>query len=495
MKQPNIKLNYIYRTIYEILIVLIPLITTPYVSRVLGADGVGIYSYTSSIMTYFTLFAALGTATYGEREIARNRDNKELASKLFFEIELLTIITSSICILIWIMFILLSVEYRYYYIALMPLLFSTMADISWFFSGYEQMKYIVLRNSLCKIVGVILLFSLVNEKNDLVTYMIINSVISLVGNLSMWTYLPKMIVKVDLHTLQLKKHFKETLIYFIPTIATSIYTVLDKTLIGIITQDSFQNGYYEQATKIINIVKSVVFTSLNVVMGARISYLFMQKKYDEIKNRIERSISFIFLLGYGSLFGIIAVANEFVPLFFGESYEPVISLLYVMSPLIIIIGISNCLGTQYYTPAGLRLKSAKIIILGSFINLVCNLILIPKLGANGAAIGSLIAELSITILYVIKCDGYLSLRVIIKYSYKRIIAGVIMLFIIKLVDTFIILDALFILLLEIIIGLLVYFVVLFIMKDSLLIEMISLVLKYIVALFKRGRDNNDRFES
>ena len=141
MNQPSVKKNYIYRLSYEILILLTPFITTPYVSRVLGADGIGIYSYTSSIMTYFTLFAALGTASYGAREIAQHRDDRQKSSKLFWEIELMTVGTSLICLLVWIFVILFSSGYRYYYLALTQTLFGTMADISWYFTGYEQIKY------------------------------------------------------------------------------------------------------------------------------------------------------------------------------------------------------------------------------------------------------------------------------------------------------------------------------------------------------------------
>jgi len=294
MTQPSVRKNYIYRLFYELLILITSLITAPYVSRVLGADGVGVYSYTSSIMSYFTLFAALGTVSYGAREIAQHRDDQQASSKLFWEIELMTVFTSSVCIVAWIVVILVSTNYRPYFLALLPLLFGTMLDISWYFTGYENVKNIVIRNSLCKIAGIVALFLFVREKSDLTLYILLNSLITLIGNLSMWTYLPRMLTKVDFHTLRFKCHLKETMVYFVPTIATSIYTVLDKTLIGVITQDEYQNGYYEQANKIINLVKSLVFTAVNSVVGARMSYLFSKDMQDEIHRRITRSMDFIF---------------------------------------------------------------------------------------------------------------------------------------------------------------------------------------------------------
>lgn len=297
MYEPSVKKNYVYRLFYEILAVITPFITAPYVSRVLGADGIGIYSYTSSIMTYFTLFAALGTATYGAREIAQHRDNKIETSKLFWEIELMTVGTSLVCLIVWGFVILFSKEYRWYYIALVPTLLGTMFDVSWFFTGLEQIKYIVLRNTICKFLGIVLLFLLVHEKQDLIIYVLINSGISLFGSLSMWSYLPKILKKIDFKTLTFKKHFNETLVYFIPTIATSVYTILDKTLIGAITNSTYENGYYEQATKIINIMKSVVFSALNAVMGSRISYLFAKKKIIEIKKKINSIYRLYFFAG------------------------------------------------------------------------------------------------------------------------------------------------------------------------------------------------------
>ena len=164
MQQPNIKRNYIYRLIYEILILITPFITTPYVSRVLGADGVGIYSYTTSIVTYFTLFAALGTASYGSREIARNRDNPEQYSKLFWEIELMTVLTSLVCLVGWVIVIIFSKEYRPYFIALTPMIFATMFDVAWFYTVHEKIIYSVSLNAVFKVIGVLLLFVFVKEK-------------------------------------------------------------------------------------------------------------------------------------------------------------------------------------------------------------------------------------------------------------------------------------------------------------------------------------------
>lgn len=388
---PSVKKNYIYHLMFEILKIILPIITAPYISRVLEPDGTGIYGYTTANLTYFLLIAALGTASYGTREIAQHRNNKEEYSKLFWEIELLSVCTSLFALVLWGCFILLTNQYKLYYLVLTPALLSNIFDISWFFTGQEQVKYIVIRNIVFKLIGVFCLFTFIKQKDDLLLYALINSVITLLGSMSMWTYLPKMLAKVDFKTLSIKRHFKQTLVYFVPSIATSIYTVLDRTLIGLITGNPFQNGYYEYATQIMNMVKTVVFVSVNAVLGARISFLYSENKTDEIKERIHKSMDYVMLLAVGCTFGLIGVSNTFVPAFFGDKYLPVITMLNLMSPLVIIIGISNCIGSQYYTPSGNRAQSSRYLIYGSIINLIMNLILIPRYEAQGAIIASVVA--------------------------------------------------------------------------------------------------------
>ncbi len=480
MESPSIKKNFIYSSVYQVLVLIIPFITAPYVSRVLGPEGVGIYSYTSSIMTFFTLFAALGTASYGSREIARHRDNAEEASKIFWEIEFVTVGTSLLCLAAWTGVIIFSKEYRCYYLALTPLLLGTLFDISWFFNGLECMKYNVLRNSICKIAGVAFIFLLVREKTDLIRYVLINSFVTMLGNLSMWTYLPRFLVSVDWRKFEVKKHVKETLVYFVPTVAGSVYTVLDKTLIGAITKNLYENGYYEQATKIINMIKALVFTSVNTVMGPRISYLFAQHRTEEIRYRIEKSMNYILLLGYACVFGLIGIASSFVPVYFGDGYDGVIWILYILAPIVLIIGVSNCLGSQYYTPAGLRAFSSKIIIIGAVANLCANLFLIPWFGSKGAALGSIVAELLISVLYVRFSKGYMTLRILWKHSWKRMIAGILMLCVVKMLQKLGIEGTFSAVGIQVVLGAIIYGSVLLCLQDEI-------IYNYFLKLFQRGK--------
>lgn len=468
----NLKYNFVYSMMFQIFTMITPFITAPYVSRVLGPDGIGIQSYTGSIQSYFLLFAALGTASYGNREISQARDNKEAYSKKFYEIELITVLTCIVCLLAWIGLIFFDKKNQIYYIAMIPYIFGAMFDISWFYNGLENFKTTVTCNMLFKTIGIVAIFMFVKDENDLVLYILIMAITTMLENLSMWIYLPRYVCKITFKSLMLKDHFKQTLMYFIPTIATSIYTVLDKTLIGVITQNDAQNGYYEQATKIINMAKSVSFNAVNAVVGVRISYLFVDNKMEEIRDRISKSIDFILFMTIGCGFGIAGVAKILVPLFFGKGYDQVITLLYIFAPIITIIGISNCLGSQYYTPSGRRNDSTKYLLCGSAVNLILNLCLIGKYGANGAAFASVVAELSITFLYVKNCNGFMKLGNLLRCMYKKIVAGLLMFFVVIGLENYLHVSKLMVLICQVVIGIATYLIVLMIEKDEwMLIEL------------------------
>ena len=470
--QPSVKKSFIYSTAYQILNVLTPFITAPYVSRVLGAEGIGIQSYTQSIQQYFLMFAALGTLSYGAREISMNRNDPYKRSKLFWEIELLTVSTSLLALIGWIFLIFFSTKYKVYYIVLTIGIFASMFNISWFFNGIEQFKLTVIRNAVFKILGIICIFAFIKSPNDLLLYVFITIVSTLLSSLSLWPYMKRYLVKVNPRDFEFKIHFHETIIYYIPTIATSVYTVLDKTLLGLITDSATQNGYYQQAEKIINLAKNVVFTAINSVVGVRNSFLFAEKRYEEIHQRIKKSFNFIFFAGFACSFGIMGVAKTFVPVFFGLGYDPVVKLLYIFSPIIVIIGVSNCLGSQYYTPCGKRKQSAKYLIVGSVVNLCFNLILIPKFGAYGAAVASVIAETVISGLYVKYSEGYGNIRLLIDTGAKKLIAGIGMFAVVFLMNG-IRINSILLVVIEIVIGAMVYGVLLLIFQDAWTCRMVK----------------------
>ena len=463
--EPSVRLNFVMSMAYQVLVVILPMITAPYVARVLGADKSGIYSFTASYQTYFSMFAALGTVSYGSREIARNRKDRPLRSKLFWEIELMTVLTSTISIIAFIAFIASRDRYQIYYIPQVMAILAVMFDISWFFTGIEEFRYIVTKNAVFKLLGAVMIFALVHKPDDLLIYIIILSASTMLGNMSMWIHMPRFLDPVDFRTLTIRRHLKETLVYFIPSVATSVYTVLDKTLIGEITRNEAENGCYDKVVQIINIMKALTFTALNSVLGARISFLFAEKKYDEIRRRIETSINYILFMGLAIGFGLAGVAPRFIPWFLGPGYDRSVMMLIMMSPIVVIIGVSNCLGSQYYTPSGKRAQSARFIIAGSVVNLILNLILIPRFWGYGAIAASLIAELTITILYITFAGESFHPFVLVRDGWKKLIAAALMFAAVRLIDPYF--NSNFIALVcEVCLGGAIYIAVQFILRDT-----------------------------
>ena len=471
MKTFSIKKNVILNTAYQVLNVLIPFVTAPYLARALGPEGIGQYSFTNSIQAYFGFLCALGTASYGVREIARERDDLEQRSCLFWEIELLTCTTSSICIVVWLIMASRSGDNRLCYYAWTMNLFSILFDISWFYIGLELFSYTVGRNAIVRVLGLVLIFLFVRDRGDLIRYICIIAGTNLAGSLSLWIALKKYTVPVRLSELNIFRHFRETMVYFIPTIATSVYTILDKTLIGLITHSLAENGYYEQATRIIDILKSLTFTALNAVMGSRISYLFAQKAYDEIHRKIENSINYVSFVGFGVMFGLMGVADRFVPFFFGNGYTRVVLLIKLLSPMAVIIGISNCLENQYYFPAGLRSVSAKFVIFGSVLNLFMNLLLIPRFLSVGAVAASIFSELVITGLYVRRCSDFIVPGTIMRILWRKALSGVVMLLALLLLDN-VLSDSFIALVLEVVIGTIVYSIMILLLRDRYCLEFV-----------------------
>ena len=391
-KAPSVRKNYIYNLIYQVMTLITPFITTPYISRVLGADGTGVQSYTNSVVQYFAILAALGTASYGQREIARHRDEIKIRSRLFWEIEVLCMATTAACLIIWLFVIGFAREYRPYYVVLTMTLLAVAFDISWFFGGLEQYSLIVLRNTAVKLVGIAMLFLFIREKEDLLLYVALTAATGLLGNISMWGYLKGQVEKPVLKELRPLRHLKETLVYFIPTIATSVYTILDKTMLGWFSgENKSQNGYYEYATGFVNMAK-ILIMSFNAVMSARMSYLFGTGRMEEIHKRFQDSLDFVLLMAMPIMLGLAGIAAQFIPWFLGNGYLPVTFLMYVCSPLVLVVGLSDCIGSQILTPGGKRAQSGKVIVAGAMVNACLNFLLIPHFAALGAAAASVAAE-------------------------------------------------------------------------------------------------------
>ena len=423
--------NYIYNTLYQILVLLAPLVTTPYVSRVLGADGVGIYNYAQSIATYFVLAGAVGTTLYAQREIAYVQDDEKKRSKIFWEIVIFRFITVLACSLIFTAVFCRSGENVVVYRILILEVLATAFDISWFFMGMENFKLIVIRNTIIKLAGIVLLFVLVKTAKDVPMYTLCLTIPILLGNISLWFNIKKNLVKLDCGFKEIIKgigtHIKPILILFIPQIASEVYLVLDKTMIGVFGTGMDQVGYYTQGQKIIKIVL-MIGTSLGTVMLPAMSAAFTKGDTEGKKKTISFSFKIVFMLSCPLLFGLCAVASRFVPIFFGEGYDAVVPLMIVISPILIIIGMSNVIGKQYLLPTKQQTAYTMSIVAGAVTNFILNLILIRFFNAIGASIATVFAEIAVTFVQCWNVRKQLNLWDNIKPVIKYLLMAIIMFF-------------------------------------------------------------------
>lgn len=446
----------------------IPLVTTPYLSRVLGADGNGQYSYSASIVSYFTLFAAMGTATYGQREISYVRDDKKKLSSVFWNTEILSVCSTFICLIVYITFIsLASLQNKIIYFIQAISIISVATDITWLFQGLEDFRKIVIRNTLFKLLGVSLIFLFVRSKNDLNLYVFQLVVINFLSMLSLWPFLKGIVHRPNWSEIHPFRQLPTVLSLFIPTIAISIYTVMDKTMIGLITGSDFENGYYEQATKLSRTALMVV-TSLGTVMVPRIGYLFNKHDQDSVRHYMYRSYQFAWALGIPICFGLIGISDNLVPWFYGPGYDKVSDLLKVLSFIIIAIGINNVTGIQYLIPTKRQNIFTLTVVIGAITNFTFNSILIRTNASVGAAIASVIAETTIAIVQIIIVRKELSLTVIIQRSWRYFLGGTVMLAFLRLENTLFSSSILHTLIM-IVSGVLVYMIMMIIERDDFLI--------------------------
>lgn len=464
MGKKSIAKNYTYNVIYQLLVMVIPLITTPYVSRVLGAESIGIYSYTQSIATYFALFGTLGISMYGQREIAYVQESKKKKSIIFWEINIIRVITMVISITIYYFSFAMQGEYSIYYKIMLIDLISNCFELTWFFNGMEEFKKTVIRNGVIKWVSVILIFFLVKKPQDLIIYILIYSVSTLLGQVSMWLYLPKYLEKIKLRELRLAKHVKPIMLLFIPQIAMQIYNVLDKTMIGTIIADKSEVGFYEQAQKIIKLLISVV-TSLGTVMVPRMANIFANKNFEQMKEYLKKSFNFIFFLAFPMICGLISITNKFVPIFFGNGYEPVSTLIILISPIILLMGLSNVAGMQYLLPTKKQKEYTISIVCGTIINAILNIGFIKLWGANGASTTTVIAEFIILSIQLYYMKSFLPIRPIIKIGKRYATVSIIMGIISYLIGLGI-QSNLISIIIQVVAGIVIYIVSLIILKDE-----------------------------
>lgn len=451
----SIKKNYIYNIIYQIFLLVISLVIAPYLSRKVGAEGVGIYSYTYSITNYFMLACLLGLNHYGNRTVAKVRENKEELSKTFLGIYAFQLLTSLLMIILYLIFIFFYKEY--YRISLIQTIFilSALLDINWFFYGLEDFKRIITRSITVKIISLVFIFIFVKSPQDLWKYTLIMATATLFSQILLWPFLLKKIDIIKISKNDIVKHIKPNLILFIPVISSSIYKYMDKIMLGILSNVT-EVGYYANAEKLVHFPVTFI-TTLGVIMLPRISNLAEKKKDKEIKEYIFKSVNVVSFLAFPMMIGIITVSRIFAPIFYGIEFIKSGNLMILLALTIPFIAFGNVIRTQYLLPKEKDKIYVKSIIMGAIINILSNLILIPIINSYGACIGTIFAEITVMMYQTISVRKELDIKTYLKSIIPFILKSLIM-FIIIFPIKYLNINTIYILLIQVILGCLIYFI-------------------------------------
>ena len=458
--------NYLYNLSYQILTLVTPLITTPYISRVLGVDGIGEYSFSYSIVAYFVLLAQFGITNFAQREIAYHQDDSSAHSRIFFEVisfQLLTVLVSLICY--YILGIAWQVSSQIYWVQVLNIV-AVLFDVSWFFQGLEEFGKIVVRNFIVRLANIAFLFLFINSPDDLILYTFIMGGMNVISGILICLFLKDYVHRVSIHEIHPLRNWKPILQLFLPQVAIQVYVVLDKTMLGSFSDSYTENGYYEQADKIIKLLLTIA-TSLGTVMLPRMAATVAKGEMKTARKFMMGSYRFSFFLTIPMCFGLVAVSSNFVPWFFGPGYEPVADVLAIISSMLIAVGLSNVTGIQFMVPMNRQNQLTLSVIAGAIFNFIINLYLIPRFYSTGVALATVLTEWLVTFVQFYLVRDFFNVLDIFSQGKNYFLSGFIMLLITGILSQYLTPSILHSLLL-VIIGSAVYGGILFIIKDQMI---------------------------
>ena len=421
----KLKKNALYNIIYQASVYITPLIVVHHTARVLGPENNGLYSFVQSIVSYFILAATLGTTYYGQRTIASVRNDPIQRQKKFREIVLLRMITTAVALIIFYSCVVLNVDNRILWAVAGMEIITVGLDVSWFFQGMEEFGVIALTNVCARLLSVVFIVLLVRERNQLTLYVFLYCAFLILGLIAQWIFLRRFLdqkgYRADLRAL--KTHLVIAAGLFVAQAAIQVYTVLDKTMIGLITHSDLQNGYYEEAQKLIRVLVAVS-TSIGTVMASRVAFLWAEKKNKEINDLLLFSFRIVSCIGLFIFMMLQLCVDQFVPFYYGPEYGGVVLLLRILSLQPVIIGFSSIVGMQFFVPTGKERYLTLSVIIGSILNVIMNIFLINRLQAAGAALASVVAEISVTGIQFFIGKKYLDMKPIPGIAIRYVLIAV-----------------------------------------------------------------------
>ena len=470
--------NYLYNVGYQVLAIIVPLITSAYVARVLRPEGVGANAFTNSVIQYFILFASMGIGYYGNRQIAYVRENQQKMANTFWEIQIVKTIMTLIAFIAFEVFMIFYTKQPEYMWAQSINLVAVAFDISWFYEGIEDFKVTVLKNSFVKIVSMIAIFVFIKGPSDVTLYIAVLAISTLLGNLTLWPNIKRDLPKVNFKLLKPWPHFLPMIELFIPQIAIQVYVQLNRTMLGVMVNET-SAGFYQYSDNLVKMTLALV-TATGTVMLPHVANAFSQGDMNKVNKMLYKSFDFVSAMAYPMMFGLAAISLTLAPKYYGSGYGPVGQAMFIESVVILMIGWSNVLGVQYLLPIHKQKEFTISVTLGAIVNVILNVPLIEIWGLNGAMIATSIAEFSVTLYQLFIVKRSLSLKDLFHGSWKYFISGLIMFIVVfwmnrNLKDSWLMMD------LEVIVGVVIYGILMLILKAPIVYEARDLV----VNKFKR----------
>lgn len=476
-KKKSLKINFMYSFLLNIINILFPLLISPYVSRVLGADNIGKYNFSVSFSNWFLIFATFGTTTYGIREIAKVREDRELLNKTFTEIFIINFISTIITLIVYLIVIFYNTKTNaeiIIFIISAVSLFLNLFCIDWLYMGLEEFKNITIRSLLIKVFCLIGVFIFVKNKEDYTIYALISTLAFGFANILNFIY-SKKFVNFDFKNLNIRKHISQLLLFLYSSLTISVYSLFDQVFLGFFST-SKDVAFFSRARQIYSISLSLTL-AISTVLLPKLTYLF---KYDieEYKKILKKSIDYIYIFSIPCVFGIVILAKEIMWLFGGDEFKIAYKALIILSILIFTVALGNWQYNQIIIPLGKEKVGLKVQMIMAGISLISNIFLVPLLGYIGASISLVITEIIGTIygvFYIKRRVNEVNIIYVTKSLIKYSIASIIMIIaiiIFKLLEFGYIYNIIF----GVIVGPIIYFIVLIILKEEICLEGISYLL-------------------
>lgn len=432
MEKDNTKTNFLFQMFYQIVTLSIPLLIAPYLTRVLGDSSLGVYTYTYSIMFCFMAFARLGIEKHGQRVIASVKDDKTKLRVTFWSLYVIHFFSTVVALSLYSVFVALFTK-KYHSVYLMQglALFGVIFDITWFFYGIENFKFVFLENLCVKVAELLLIFTFVKNKNDLSVYTLIMSISTCLGYLMVLPYVIKNVKPIKFVWNDVRKHIKPLCILFIAVIATTVYQMIDKTLLGLLSTEA-NVAYYEYANKIVNVPVNLVYVMGTVLMPRACAFAAKGDKINQIKY-MNYSLHFVCFIGFGAIFGLLSVSNLFSVIYYGKDFTYCGEVIMALSSIIFLLGIENITRTQCMIPNHMDKQFTCCLLIAAIINLMLSAMLIPVIGVFGAVIGTIIAEFVCSIIQILLCHSFISIKRIVRITVPYVVSGLLMYCVIYLI--------------------------------------------------------------